>query len=336
MKVLLADTPVKGTKIDDSYPNLGLLYLAGSLKTGIERKDLAVTYLGPKHDLKSHLEVVKQIHPQVYGISFTSKAATLAYQTIRAVREVCPDTRIIAGGAHPTALPTDIFHESPVDVIGFAEGEITFTELIKAYLGSNKPDLESIQGIAFRHNGEVIQTKLRPFIENLDSIPFPAWDLVDFQQYPGMHLKKQPIESSLLISRGCPFFHCALSTNRSGSLKNRGCGLAQRKISVRKSSFFTIVECELYLSSDELNFNEKWAIDLCKTIARLKHSDLYFQCNMRADKVLAGLVDALKEMNCWMIHLGVESANDRVLQGIGKKVTIAQIEEAARLLSRRH
>jgi radical SAM superfamily enzyme YgiQ (UPF0313 family) len=90
---------------------------------------------------------------------------------------------------------------------------------------------------------------------------------------------------------------------------------------------------EIYLSSDELNFNESWAIELCKAIATRKYRDLYFQCNMRADKVSPALVAAMAEMNCWMVHLGIESANDRVLNGIGKKVTVAQVEEAVRLLS---
>ena len=333
MKVLLADIPVKGTKIDGSYPNLGLLYLAGSLKAAFEPNDLEVAYLGPKHDLKSHLEIVKQTRPDVYGISFTSKAATLSYQTIGAVHEACPNAWIIAGGAHPTALPADIFQASPVDVVGRAEGEITFTELVKAYLGSNRPDLESMQGIAFRRNGEVIQTKLRPFIEDLDSIPFPAWELVDFQQYPGMHLKKQPIESSLLISRGCPY-HCAFCSqpiwkSQKPWLRARSAQNICREIEL----LYDRGVREIYLSSDELNFNDKWAIELCKAIAGLKHADLFFQCNMRADKVSLALVDVLREMNCWMVHLGVESANDRVLEGIGKRVTVAQIEETARLLS---
>lgn len=173
MKILLADTPVKGTNIDDSYPNLGLLYLAGSLKDSFKNNDLEVAYVGPKHDLKSHIAIVKQTQPDVYGISFTSKAATHAYQTIHAVRKACPNTWIIAGGAHPTTLPTDTLLESPIDVIVLAEGEVTFTELIKARISSNKVDLESIQGIVFRQNGKVMQTTHRPFIEIWIASLFP-------------------------------------------------------------------------------------------------------------------------------------------------------------------
>jgi len=332
MRVLLADPPVKGTKIDDSYPSLGLLYLAGSLRSTFG-KDIEVGYLGPKHDLKSHVDFVKGFQPDIYGIGFTSKGPTLAYRALRAVREACPDARLVAGGCHPTAMPMDVFRESPVDIVGIGEGEVTFSELVHAIAGQNRPDLEAIPGIAFRRNGEIIQTAPRPFIEDLDGIPFPAWDLVDFRKYSGMHLKKQPIESSLLISRGCPF-HCAFCSqpiwkSQKPWLRARSAENICREIDI----LYERGVREIYLSSDELNFSEKWALELCRGIALRGYRDLFFQCNLRADKVSPALVDALVKINCWMVHLGVESANDRVLQGIGKKVTIAQIEEAARQLS---
>jgi radical SAM superfamily enzyme YgiQ (UPF0313 family) len=334
MRVLLADPPAKNTNIDDSYANLGALYLAGSLKAAFGKGDLHVDYLGPKHSLQSHLEFVKEFRPNVYGISYTSKAPAISHQTIKAVKDACPDTWVVAGGCHPTALPLDVFNECPVDVVGISEGEVTFTELVKAIAGSKRPDLETVPGIYFRHNGEIVQTGLRPFIKNLDDIPFPAWELVDFRQYPGMHLKKQPIESSLLISRGCPF-HCAFCSQpiwktQKPWLRSRSAANICEEIEI----LYARGVREIYLSSDELNFNEKWAIELCEGIADLKHPDLFFQCNMRADKVSQRLADALAKINCWLIHLGVESANDRVLQGIGKKITVEQIENTVRVMSR--
>ncbi len=333
MRVLLADPPVKGTKIDDSYPSLGLLYLAGSLRSKFG-KDIDVDYLGPRRDLKSHVDYVKQYRPDVYGIGFTSKGPTLAYRTLRAVREACPAARLVAGGCHPSALPADVLHDSPVDIVGISEGEATFSELVQTLDEQKRPDLEAVRGIAFRRNEEVVRTAPRPFIENLDDIPFPAWELVDFQEYNGMHLKKQPIESSLLISRGCPF-HCAFCSqpvwkHQKPWLRSRSAGNIRKEIDVLYSRGVR----EIYLSSDELNFSEKWALDLCREIISRGYRDLYFQCNLRADKVSPALVDALAGMNCWMIHLGVESANDRVLQGIGKKVSVAQIDDAVRRLSR--
>ena len=334
MKVLLADPPAKGTNIDDSYSNLGLLYLAGSLKAAFDGNEVKVRYLGPKHDLKSHLAFVRDYRPDIYAISFASKAAGVSFRTVRAVREMLPDVRIVAGGTHPTALPMDIFERSSVDVVGPGEGEATFTELVEVIAGSERPDLGSVQGIIFRNNGEIVHNERRPVISDLDSIPFPAWEMIDFRDYPGMHLKKQPVESSMLVSRGCPF-KCAFCSQpiwkyqkpwlRARSLEN---------ICQEIDLLYERGVREIYLTSDELNFNEKWAIDLCEGIAARNYSDLYFQCNLRADKVSERLAQALSGMNCWMVHLGAESANNRVLKGIGKHITVEQVENASRLLSR--
>ena len=334
MKVLLADPPTRGTKIDDSYANLGLLYLAGSLKAAFGKGELDLRYLGAKHDLRSHVALVKDFRPNVYAIGFTSKAARVSYQTMQAVREACPDARIVAGGAHPTALPMDIFSQSPVDVVGPGEGEFTFTDLVKIIAGQESPDLSTVPGIYFRHDGEVVQTGSRPVAPNLDEIPFPAWEMIDFRDYPGMYLKKQPIETSMLISRGCPF-RCTFCSQpvwkqQKPWLRARSVGNVCEEIELLYGRGVR----EIYLTSDELNFNEDWAVQLCDGIANLNHPDLFFQCNLRADKVSPRLAEAMSRMRCWLVHLGIESANDRVLRGIGKKITVAEVETAVRLLSR--
>jgi radical SAM superfamily enzyme YgiQ (UPF0313 family) len=333
MRVLLADPPLKGTRIDDSYPNLGLLYLASAARKFLNG-NVEVDYIGPKHDLASHLERVKQFRPHVYGIGFTSKSPRVAYETITAVRDACPKTTIVAGGCHPTALPYEVLKNSPADVLVTGEGETTFCDLLQRLDGYDNLDLDHVQGLYFRKGDKIIATEPRALISDLDSIPFPAWDLVDFHEYRGMFLKRQPIESSLLISRGCPF-NCVFCSQpiwkyHKPWLRSRSPANICEEIDV----LYDRGVREIYLSSDELNFNEKWAIDLCRQIERLNHKDLYFQCNMRADKISENLAEALVSINCWLVHLGIESANNRVLQGIGKNVTVEQVENSLKLLTR--
>ncbi|MCL2347761.1 MAG: cobalamin-dependent protein, partial [Planctomycetaceae bacterium] len=205
MKILLADQPVKGTNIDGSYSNLGLLYLAGTIRHDFGR-DVQIDYLGPNQTLQEHINFVKDYKPAVYAAGFTSKSTKRALETFRAVKEILPQTKLITGGPHPTVMPEEVMREFPFDAISIGEGERTFSELVKAYLGSSQPDLHAMEGIACLADGTFIRNPNRPLIKNLDDIPFPAWDLIDFKDYPGMHLKKQPVESSLLISRGCPFY----------------------------------------------------------------------------------------------------------------------------------
>ena len=89
---------------------------------------------------------------------------------------------------------------------------------------------------------------------------------------------------------------------------------------------------EIYLHSDELNCDLDWALDVCQSLAGLGHPDLFFQCNVRADRVTEELARQLRRMNCWLVRVGIESANQRVLDGVKKAITVPQIEQACALL----
>ncbi len=334
MNIALADPPALARSYDDSYPNLGLLYLVGFVRENLKGCPLQIEYVGPKHTLESHLDSLARIQPQVYGISFTSKTAQLAYETVRSVKDAFPQALIVCGGPHPTADPAEVLHQSPADICVVGEGEATFLDILKSLARSTVPDFSAVDGIVYRHNGDLIRNKPRAFIDHLDSIPYPAWDLVDFKEFPGMHLKKQPVESSLLTSRGCPY-NCAFCSNP--VWKSAKPWLRHRSVENICGEIELLYDRgvrEIYLSSDELNFNEKWAMDLCRAITNLNHRDLYFQCNMRADKISDDLARLLSGMNCWLVHLGIESSNDRVLKGLGKHVSVEQIVNAARTLSK--
>jgi radical SAM superfamily enzyme YgiQ (UPF0313 family) len=335
MKIVLADPPALASSFEAGYPNLGLLYLAGFLREKVKEHSLQIDYLGPNHTLKSHLDHIKTVQPGVYGLSFTSKAASLAYETMRSVKDVLPQTLVVCGGAHPTAAPAEVLDLSPCDVCVVGEGELTFQDIVNSVCDSDGQTFRDIDGIVYRQNGTLMRNKPRAFIKCLDDIPYPAWDLIDFKDFEGTRLKKHALESSLVTSRGCPY-DCAFCSNP--VWKSSKPWLRYRSVQNICGEIEVLYEQgvrEILLSSDELNFNEGWALELCQAIVDLNHRDLHFQCNMRADKVSDELAQLLSRMGCWLVHLGVESGNDRVLKGLGKGVTVEQIERAARTLAKR-
>jgi len=91
---------------------------------------------------------------------------------------------------------------------------------------------------------------------------------------------------------------------------------------------------EIKIVSDEINVALPWAKKVCKTIADLGHKDLFFQSNLRADNIDDELAGLFKRMNMWLVHLGVESASDRVLTGVRKKITVEQAERCLGLLKK--
>jgi radical SAM superfamily enzyme YgiQ (UPF0313 family) len=169
----------------------------------------------------------------------------------------------------------------------------------------------------------------------LDEIPFPAWDLIDFREYIGRRKYRGFPSTSIQASRGCPY-DCTFCSNPVWKLQ---------KPWVRKRSPANIAEeveqlyrrgiREVYLQSDEMNPDLKWCIAVFDALADLGHKDLYFQCNLKARPVTEELAEAMARANCWLVHLGIESASQRVLDGIGKHITMADVRRTCRLLSRR-
>jgi len=333
MKIILADPPKKEEKYDLSYPNLGILYLIGNLRKQFQQEDVRIFYLQGHCNLEEHIEAVRKFKPDIYGISFATLTSRLSYKTINALRQEYPDLPIICGGAHPTAAPEDVFGKSDADICVLGEGEKTMREIVEYYMYKNRP-LHEIKGIASKESGKVIQTEKRPFIKNIDTIAFPAWDTVDFNNYLGMHLRKGDPQTYMLVSRGCPY-NCNFCSNPIWKYNKPWVRMrsAQNIVEEAKILYDRGIR-EIYMSADEFNITTEWAIEVCKEIEKLGYKDLYFQCNVRADKITEEMVEAFKRINLWMVHLGIESGNQRTLDGIGKRITLEQVNQACKIFKK--
>ncbi len=174
-------------------PPLGILYLAAYLRTKIP--DLEISAVdGPRKGFDYTLAKIKEFNPDVLCVSYYTVSALGAYDIINEIKEFNPRIVIIAGGHHVTALPGEALKRSKVDIEVYCEGEITITEIIKAYLDKKditKSDLSKIRGIGYLEGNQLKITPPRQFIEDLDSLPFPARDLIDMSEYRGWYVAKQ-------------------------------------------------------------------------------------------------------------------------------------------------
>ncbi|MCU0638646.1 MAG: B12-binding domain-containing radical SAM protein [Candidatus Krumholzibacteria bacterium] len=334
MRVVLADPP----KIRDqakyssviTYPNIGILSLAAYLRAHLP--EVEVIYLEVE-SLEDHLERVRKLRPDVYGISFATYMKRVSYMTLEKVREkLGGGTVLIAGGAHPTVAAEEVFENSPADVCFIGEGE----ESLRAWIASllDGGDGRSVDGIAYRGDGgKVVRTAPRRFLDTAD-IPVPAWDMIDFERYGGVFISKGSPSTCILFSRGCPF-DCTFCSNpvwRSSRpwLRTR----SPEQICEEIKYLYGRGIRELYIRADEFNSRLDWTLEVCRAIRALGLKDLYFQCNLRVDSITEELALELKAINCWLIHIGIESMNQRVLDGIRKKITVEQVVSACRLLKR--
>ncbi len=328
LKVVFADPPFgresKGEAVTES-PNLGILYIIGYAKSRLP--EVEFTYLEPFLSMEEHLGKVKEIKPDVYAISFTTPRRKLSFETIAKVKALGLKMLMVAGGAHPTIDPQDVLKNTPIDVCIVGEGEETTTELIKKIQA--KEPITDIVGTVNKQKNNGVQ----PLLKDIDF--FPAWDLIDFENYDIAVSKKKRM-AYLLPIRGCPNY-CTYCSNPVWKLE---------KPWVRQRSPKNIAEevnylsgrgiREIYLRSDTFNVDIKWCIQVCSEIEKLNLKGMIFQCNLRADKLNDELAQKLHDIHVWLVHIGLESANDRVLRGIGKNATQADNIRTLELLKKYH
>jgi len=316
---------------NNRFPNMGILYIFGYLRAKIG--DLELYYIKGDLGLDGYLRRLEEIKPSIYGISFASWVSDIAYKTINAVRSAFPDIPIVCGGTHPTALPEEVLTRSKADICVIGEGEQTVLELIE-YFQTGKGALSEINGIAYKENGSVKFTPPRQHLKDLGAIPLPAWDMVNFEEYEGLGYCKAKPNTVMVFSRGCPYncVYCSNPVWRSSKpwLRLRPPEDIQKEVKLLYEKGIR----EIWIRADEFNSDLKWTLAVCNAIKDLNYKDLYFECNLRGDKVTEELAKALRDINVWMINLGIETFNQRVLDGIRKQVTVQQIIDSCTLLKK--
>jgi len=325
LRIILANPPnVRNNACMLNGPNLGLLYLGGAIKQRWPKH--VVRYVDARLSFKEHVAEVAAFKPDIYAISFASPFASVATQLIKAVRSIIPKALILCGGPHPSADPVPVLEQSPAEVCCVGEGEQTVVELLEAY--QERRGFESIGGIVFRDSSGLIhRTGARKLVDDLDRIPPPDWDLIDFGRYSGWREYHGSMPGLMIPSRGCPF-QCVFCS--SPVWRGRGRPLRKRspaKIAEEVQALYERGVRDLRLCADEMNADLDWSISVFDSIASLSHKDLHLQCNLRAAPITRDLALAMRRANCWLCHVGVESGVQRVLDGIKKQITLKQVQE---------
>ncbi len=331
--IMLADPPAKTDDYDKAYPNLGILQLVSYLREHTPLTDDDIIFVDQFHSVEDHIQFVEQNRPRLYGLSFSFLIQRVAYDTIKELKRRFPDMLIIAGGPHPTAVPEEVLEKTPADLVCIGEGELTLTDVVNE-MARGGSDFTKIPGLLIRTPKGPLRTANPRAIESLDDLPFMAWERIDFSKFVGQHYHRSKTQSCIIISRGCPHkcTFCSLPVWRAARpfVRLRSPASIAREV----DWLYRLGVREIKIVSDEINVTLPWAKEVCRAIGDLGHHDLFFQSNLRADKIDDELAHLFKRMNMWLVHLGVESANDRVLAGIEKKITVEQTERCLTLLKK--
>jgi radical SAM superfamily enzyme YgiQ (UPF0313 family) len=343
VKVLLLIPPTdlsrsygKLKKFSNPQPSIGIAYIAAVLREDGHAVKVVDAYVN-EYNLEDILEIIREFSPDVIGISVLTPSAEVVYEISRNIRGHFPDTIIVMGNLHASLFSDEILSANYADFIVHREGELTMAELLKAL--ANKGNLEEIRGISFKRDGTILNNPMRLHIEDLDSLPFPAWDLFTLDKYstdPRTAVKKGVVERQILASRGCPnqCTFCSSRTERSLGAKYR---MRNSKLVVDEMVFMYENFGSEVFSFMDLAFPliKSHAESFCNEIIRKGLSrKLKWVTECRVKPLDQDLLFLMKKAGCVRLNFGIESGNDKILKMLKKNFTTKAVRDAVRMTKR--
>lgn len=322
------------------YPPYGAMYIAAAAgKAGLEARIINVDT-----DRISNEEVIERLKALKPGYIGISGIVAPSYKYIKGlssdIKSAMPDSVQILGGGLSSAAET-VLRNMPVDYVVAGEGDIAITELIGRLREGKTPS--DVTGIYYREGGRFVFTGARKLIANIDTLPYPAFDLVDMSRYmpDGKEFISYFIQDikdaritdpkrkggmvTIPTGRGC-FGKCSFCFRAYPGLRTHSMkyvfDLIEHCMEKFGTSYFSFGD-ECFAPNKEHNrkFIEEY---------RRRKLDLVFRIlGMRVDTVDRDILRDYKDIGCWMIEYGFEAGNQRMLNIIDKRVTVEQNRQVA-------
>jgi anaerobic magnesium-protoporphyrin IX monomethyl ester cyclase len=235
----------------------------------------------------------------------------------RRIRDRC-NVPIVFGGVHPTAAPSEVLSHRFVDYVVVGEGEHAMLDLVE-YLqagGDRKERPPSIPNLGFRHSDTVFVNPPRPYLDDLDSLPFPDKNL--------FHDIVPPFARHYLIvtSRGCPYrctycsnsmYHALYRDQRKHVRRRSPHNVIQELLQSKQQRHITLVK----FADDVFTSSEEWLREFIP--AYRSEIGIPFFCNVHPMSVTAEIAELLKHGGCWFATMGVQSGSERIRRDIFRR-----------------
>lgn len=314
------------SEVDSISPPLGLLFLAAAIRKSGHNVSF-IDALAYNLSVRDTVNKILKSSPDVVGLTATTPTIPGAADIAKALKAQHPEIKIIIGGPHVTAIPEETFQVIPhfdIGVIG--EGEATIVDLLES-LSKNNETLRDVRGIIYRENEKVVFTEKRPLIEDLDSIPMIAWDLLPSITNPYRMSIVGTISdksTALVTSRGCPG-RCTFCDTKVYGMRYRW----HSAENVAKMVEYLIEHHGIkdFLIYDS-NFvaNRKRLIDICNIFIK-ENYNITWSCSARVNMVKPETLKLMKKAGCWQIAYGIESGSPQILEVMKKNITLEQVKQ---------
>ena len=322
MEILLIN-PLLSPKRQPSVYNIGLGYIAASLLEG-GFKVSVLDIEGYRYQPKQVLNKIRKANYDAIGIGTLITGYKYAKWITKEIKKINPKAKIWMGNSIAAATPEIILTDMLVDVVVRGEGEATIKELAGA--AEEGEDLNGIKGISFKLNGKIVHNPDREIIDDIDTIPMPAWNLFPQDIFMNVPPGILPAPSGYVLStRGCPF-SCTYCYHpyQNKKIRSHSAQRVVEEIRILKDKFriksFSIAD-DLFIA------NKAHVYEICDLL-RKKNLGLKWACAGRVNTVDEGILRVMKEAGCVTIGFGIESISQVILNNIKKQVTVEQTKKA--------
>jgi anaerobic magnesium-protoporphyrin IX monomethyl ester cyclase len=309
-----------------AFPPLGIQTLAPILRQHGHRVRL-FDMCHPRMQAPDIVQAVKEERPDVIALSNLS---VTTYPAVKRLAERCKGVAknipIILGGIFASMNPTLVLADCPqIDCVGVGEGE----ELLPDYL--NHLDAPgAVAGLVWRREKEIIQNSRRPLIEDLDRFPYPDRDSLPIDYIESLPMDVPAVLSldkfcTIQTSRGCPYncIYCDIPAYSQRKWRYRSAEHVLGEMQELNDKGY----CSIYFTDDHFLLNRKRIKEICCGIIERKFA-FRWGCEGRVDSVAMDQFPFMSEANCHALSFGIESGTQAVLDRLGKKQTLQQIEHA--------
>lgn len=317
------------------YPPLGTLYAASVMrKCGFDVALFDTNLADSPADIISVISKVKPYYLVIYDDVFNylskmclTKMREAAFELVTIGKQhAC---KIITAGSD-SSDNYEKYLDAGADYVILGEGELTLRELISTLENGNE-NLTEINGIVFRENGRTIKTAGRSIINNLDELPFPAWDLIDIESYREIWMTNHGFFSiNIATTRGCPYKCNWCAKPIYGNRYN-----SRSPENVIEEVEYLITEFKadaIWFCDDIFGLKPGW-INEFRNMVHVRKLKFRYKIQSRADLLLKGdTIDALYESGVDTIWIGAESGSQIILDAMEKGTTVEQIYKVTQLL----
>lgn len=334
MRVLLVKPVTPSGLVLNCIPPLGLGYLATALDRAGIKKAKILDCVKEKLDYEGFKESVRQFKPDVVGFQVFSQDLPSLKESLSIVKKINPKTVTVVGGPHPSGLPQKTLQVFPqLDFVFWGEAEIGLPLLLKAL--KRKKGFAKIPGLGWRNKQGKIMVNPQIFVQDLDSLGFPAWDLFPPQTYPhapqGVIFRNLPI-APIMATRGCPFFctFCAGWTISGKKVRRRSVDDVLTEIELLYQDYGIR---EIHFLDDNFTLNREYLKEFCQKLLK-RDFKISWCCpnGVRLDTLNKKILKLMMKAGCYYVSVGIESGSNRILKLMKKGITVEKIRKMAKMV----